>query len=434
MNLLKVCKLSLLPAMLLSPAVYGQFSASAVSPASNLQAGYYRPHVWMASSNQPFAHGPGQSNATCVSSGCYYYPNDIRTAYATSSIANGNGGQGITVAIVDAFYNPQTAADLAAFLVQFPRAVSCTVTPTLTIVNQTGGAPSAGLDSGWALETDLDVQWVTAIAPCANILLVTATNDSGANLYTAEQYAYAHANVVSNSWGSSEFSTETSVDSAFLAGTTVPILVSAGDTGAQLEYPCTSPYVTCVGGTRLLETATSFRNLESVWGGLTNDGGTGGGCSVYESQPAYQIGYSNAGPGGVCGSARGVPDIAALADPDTGVLVYLGSNVCGGFGSESNEPTCTPNNFYVIGGTSLACPISAAMIANIDAARVAASKLPLGINLNTLLYQAATLYHYRYWDITTGSSGFAATAIWDRATGLGVPLGPGLSTFLVGTP
>jgi kumamolisin len=141
---------------------------------------------------------------------------------------------------------------------------------------------------------------------------------------------------------------------------------------------------------------------------------------------SYQIGYSNSGVnGGVCGTARGVPDIAALADPDTGVAVYQGSNVCGGFGNEPNEPTCAPDNFYVVGGTSLACPMSAALIANIDAARVAAGKAPLGSNLNTLIYAAAALYHYRYWDITSGSSGIAANTGWDGATGLGVPLGPG---------
>jgi subtilase family serine protease len=429
-------KLSLLPAMLISPAVYGQFSASAVRPASSVQPGYYRPHVWMANQGAiPFAHGPGQTNTQCLTLGCYYFPTDIRTAYATSSIANSNGGQGSTVAIVDAFYNSQTASDLASFLAYFPRAISCTTTPTLTIVSQTGGSPTGiPLDSGWALETDLDVQWVTAIAPCANILLVAANSDSGLNLYTAEQYAYAHADVVSNSWGSGEFSTETTVDTVYLSGNTVPILASSGDAGAQLEFPCASPRVTCVGGTRLLETATSFRNLESVWGGITNDGGTGGGCSLFETIPSYQSGFSNSGPGGVCGTARGVPDIAGLADPDTGVAVFLGTNVCSGAGSEANEPTCPGNILGVVGGTSLASPISAAMIANIDTARAAASKGRLGSNLNTLIYQAAALYHYRYWDITTGNSGFAATTGWDRATGLGVPLGPGLATYLVSTP
>ncbi len=423
MNMPKVWKLSLLPMMLFSTA-YAQFTSSAVRPANTVPDGYARPHVWMGTS-PGLVHGPGQTNGTCTSQGCVYFPIDLRTAYATSSIVNGKGGQGMTVGIVDAFYNSQTAADLTAFLASFPRTVSCTTTPTLTIVNQTGGTPSASLDSGWALETDLDVQWVTAIAPCANILLVTATDDSYTNLLIAEAYAIAHSNVVSNSWGSGEFGSQTSLDSSF-SGSTVPVLFSSGDQGAVVSYPCSSPFVTCVGGTRLLETATSFRNVESAWTG------SGGGCSTIESEPAYQSGFSD----GPCTTKRGVPDIAALADPGTGAIVYLGSNVCGGFGNEANEPSCPANNFYEIGGTSLACPVTAALIANVDAARVAASKLPLGSNLNQLLYAGAApgIYHYRYWDIITGTSGFPAIAGWDRATGLGVPLGPSLATYLLSTP
>jgi subtilase family serine protease len=117
-----------------------------------------------------------------------------------------------------------------------------------------------------------------------------------------------------------------------------------------------------------------------------------------------------------------VPDIAALADPYTGFLVYLGTNAGGGPG------------YYEFGGTSLASPLTAAVIANIDADRVFNGKSILGANLNALIYQAAASYHYRFYDVTMGSSGFSATTGWDTATGLGVVLGPALATYLLTTP
>jgi subtilase family serine protease len=173
-----------------------------------------------------------------------------------------------------------------------------------------------------------------------------------------------------------------------------------------------------VGGTRLLETATSFRNVESAWGGATTNGGGGGGCSLFVTAPAFQSGFS------ACGDVRGVPDVAALADEYTGFRVYLGSNA-GGPG------------FATFGGTSLASPLTAAVIAVIDTARAAASKAPLGANLNALVYQAAVspYYRYRIYDVTTGTTGsFPAGTGWDKADGLGVILGPSMASYLVSLP
>jgi kumamolisin len=178
------------------------------------------------------------------------------------------------------------------------------------------------------------------------------------------------------------------------------------------------PTVTCVGGMHLLETGASCRKLESVWDEITG-GGTGGSCSLFESEPPFQSGFS------ACGTQRGVPDIAAVADPYTGVLVYLGSNA-GGPG------------LFVIGGTSLASPVMAAIVAIVDASRVAQGKTILGgsatsFNLTSLLYQAAVspFYHYRLYDVTAGTN---AEAGWDTATGLGVTLNPALAAYLDSLP
>src|SRR5262249_25164631 len=243
--------------------IYAQTTPFAVVPPSSIQPGEARPYLWMQPDGANAVHGPGQ---TSCASGCYYFPSDIRTAYITGYIQNANGGQGMTVGVVDAFYNSQTEADLATFNSDFGLPACTIASGCLTIVNQTGGAPSAGFNRGWAQETDLDVQWVHATAPNAKILMVTADTNSVGNLPTAMAYAPAHADVVSNSYGSTEFAGEIGLDSTYSAST-VPIVFSSGDRGAVVQYPCASPFVTCVGGTSLLETSTSYRNLESAWSG-----------------------------------------------------------------------------------------------------------------------------------------------------------------------
>jgi subtilase family serine protease len=390
-----------------------------------VSAGHARPYAMRAATGNPadVVHGPGQTSCGPSGNICYYIPSDVLTAYAITHIANSNGGAGMTVAIVDAFYNSETEADLVTYstVAGLP---SCTIAnECLTIVSQTGGSPSGvSSDEGWAQETDLDVQTVHAIAPNAKILLVATNSNSFTDLGAGVTYARTHSNVISNSYGAPEFDGEATFDSIY-TGSPVPILFSSGDTGAVVQYPCASIYVACIGGTHLLETATAFRNIESVWGdGVGGDGGAGSGCSIEIAAPSFQTGFNTCGS-----SSRGVPDISALADPYTGFIVFLGTFASGGSGNEG---------FYIFGGTSLACPLTAAIVANIDTARVAASKLPLGGNLNALLYQAAAnpYYRYRFYDVSTGSNGLSAGTGWDFASGLGVALGPALASYLVGLP
>ncbi|HTB11717.1 MAG TPA: S53 family peptidase [Bryobacteraceae bacterium] len=426
-------------ASVVCPSIYAQSGAYAVMP-TPIGPGMARSFAWVAWTANPngTVRAPGQ---TCGSAQnvCYYLPSDITTAYATGSIASANGGAGITVAIVDAFYNSQTEADLLTYTSGTGLPTCSVASGCLTIVNQTGASctPTPTVCStastfdaeGWALETDLDVQAVHAIAPNAHILLVTATNDSNVNLYAAVQYAYAHADVVTDSWGGNEQAGDAS-EEGFFSPSTVPILFSAGDAGAVTEYPCTSANVLCVGGTHLISTAASFRNVESAWGGSDTNGGGGGGCSSQITAPSFQSGFSTTD----CGTARGVPDVSALADPYTGLAIAVGSFAALGL-SSTCTPTICPAGTYVIGGTSLASPLTAGVIALVDADRVAHSKAKLGSNLNALVYQAASAsYRYRFYDVTTGTNGFAAATGWDEATGLGVILGPALATYLISLP
>jgi subtilase family serine protease len=352
----------------------------------------------------------------------------------------GDYGQGITIGIVDAYYNSQTLSDLVGFSTAYHLPLSTgtsTITcpggnPTVTIVSQTGGAPTAAFNSGWAQETDLDMQYAHTIAPCANLLLVTGNSADGSDLFSAVQYAYAHADVVSNSYGGSEAAGE-AADDTFFSGSPVPLVFSAGDASDVTEYPCTSPYATCIGGTNLLTTSNTVRTLESVWYTSSTDG-TGGGCSVAggETQPTYQSSPSPGFTTALCGTQRGAPDIAALADPLSGVNIYFGTNIEG-----------TAGVYCCIGGTSLAAPLTAGMIALVDQQRVAASKAKLNLSLNTHLYGAASwtpggtdvqpapygnAYRSIYYDVYSGNE---ANTYWDRVTGLGVPILPSLSNYLV---
>ncbi len=426
-------------AVLSSSLAYGQATIAPVVPADSVGPGEARPFSWVVipadgSSTLNLVHAPGQT--TCNNANpCFYNEGDIWTAYGLPPLqARGHNGQGITIGIVDAFFDPQIGANLQTFSTFFhlplgtaSTTITCATTPTFTVVNQTGGSPSGNVafDAGWAEEANLDVQQAHAMAPCANILLIAANDNSDTNLFTGVQYAYAHSDLVSNSYGSDEFGTETSFDS-FFSGSPVPLLFSSGDTGAVPEYPCTSVYTTCVGGTHLLTTATSFRTAESAWTG------SGGGCSGHEVQPLYQIGFTN------CATARGVPDIGGLADPLTGVDISLSTNV----GVPSNGTYCC------IGGTSLATPLIAGVLANVDGARVLGGKAKLGAGLNTLLYQAAgfsptgvssqpapygSSYRSFYFDVYLGNSGFPATTFWDRTNGLGVPSFAAVGNYLITT-
>ena len=112
---------------------------------------------------------------------------------------------------------PDRGNDLGCLQQQFGLPACTTANGCFTKVNQTGRTRYPSTNAGWALEISLDIEWAHAIAPGAKILLVEAKSASFTNLLTAEDYASAHANYVSNSWGGSEFSGENSLRFAFCA-------------------------------------------------------------------------------------------------------------------------------------------------------------------------------------------------------------------------
>jgi subtilase family serine protease len=310
-------------------------------------------------------------------------PAQIRAAYNMPA----TGGQG-TIAIIDAFDDPTVLNDLTVFSTQFNLPL-----PNASNFEKHMMTPKIALNTGWAVEISLDVQWAHAIAPDAKILLVESTTNSYADLLAAVDYARSRADVVavSMSWGGSEFSTESAYDCHFTSASGIAFFASSGDNGAGVSFPASSPNVIAVGGTTLNLTSSGSVITETGWTG------SGGGTSSYEPEPAYQTTYDiNFANGKRC-----VPDVSYDADPRSGVAVYDTSTKAGQAG------------WWSVGGTSVGAPQWAAIQA-------------LGHScLNSNFYQIANSvdYNHHLRDITVGTNGkYSAKPGYDLVTGLGSPL------------
>jgi Ricin-type beta-trefoil lectin domain/Putative Ig domain len=244
-------------------------------------------------------------------------PSDLQSVYGVSSAA-ASAGSGETVAIVDAFDDPNAASDLVHYrsAAGLPACANPSGTGTgdgcLTKVNQNGGASAPDTDptGGWEAEESLDLDMVSAICPNCHILLVEANSATLNNLATAENYAAGAAKFVSNSWGSnSEFVGENLYDGAF-NHPGVAITAASGDNGYGTQYPAVSPFVTAVGG-------TSLHKVSGMWVQQAWDG-AGSGCATLEPAPAWQ--QTAAGLSG-CAN-RTETDVSADADPQFPVAVY----------------------------------------------------------------------------------------------------------------
>jgi subtilase family serine protease len=416
MKLLKSSKLFLLMATVgvSGQALYAQGAYPAVPPPA--APGTARPHVWIKQG--PFSAVSDGGASANVSGICGiansfgdYCPADMRSVLATNFIANANGGSGTTVYIVDAYDLASAAADLHQFSID-------TGLPQLDGIGGDGtftkatpfGVPISAVSQGWSIEESLDIEWVHAMAPKANIVLVEALSNSFADLFNAVQFAETFADVTSDSWGGGEFSGEIGLGDPILIAAHSPVLFSTGDSGAPGGYPAFSPWVTAVGGTTLRPNTfpAGYRISETGWSG------SGGGISAFEPTPPYQ--FLN----GVNFGARSIPDVALDADPNTGVLVL----------------SFDDGGYFGVGGTSLACPMLAGFLADVDTARVAAGKAKLGPSfsvLNPELYSLgnSSLYHYSYFDVISGNNGFAAGPGYDLVTGWGDPSEPAMAYRLV---
>lgn len=330
-------------------------------------------------------------------------PQQMRAAYGFGT--TGNEGAGQTIAIVDAYDDPNIAADLGVFDKQFAlpgtnttaKNTAGSVYNFFSKVGQTGSSTALPVSNGsWAQEISLDVEWAHAMAPGANILLVEANSNSTSDLLTAVDYAKTQASVISMSWGGSEFAGETGTayDGQFVspAGHPVTFVASAGDNGGQREWPAESPNVVGVGGTTLNFTPTGYSS-ETGW---VN---SGGGTSAYETQPGYQTGLPY--------SKRSSPDVGYDADPNSGFAVY------------DSLRYNRQSGWLLFGGTSAGSPQWAALIATADAGRTT----PLDGASETLpaLYKSTHYHDVNPTPATTTAGGTSTGPGYDQITGIGTP-------------
>jgi subtilase family serine protease len=262
-----------------------------------------------------------------------YNPANLHNAYNLPTTATGTP----TVAIVDAYSDPNLAKDLATYRSMWSLPACTTSSGCLKIVNQTGGTKLPPKNVGWGLEESLDVDMVSAICQNCHILVVEATSNSFTNLgIAANEAVKLGAIAVSNSYGASEFSSESSICSSYYQHNNVAFTASTGDAGPGVEVPSVCPYVTGVGGTTL-----NPNGSEKAWNTSPAEG-AGGGCSAFIPKPSWQS-------ASVTGcSKRAVADVSADADPNTGVFVY----------DSFSEP-----GWLEVGGTSESSPIIASVFA-----------------------------------------------------------------------
>jgi subtilase family serine protease len=373
-------------------------------------------------------------------------PYDFRVAYGVQSlIERGFTGKGQTIVDIVSYGSPTLQQDMDIFDKQFG------LPPiTIKVIAPLGVARSTNQDmAGWAGETELDVQIIHAVAPGANIVVLTSPVDETEGtiglpqFLQLEQYALTHhlGNIISQSWGASEVTLKDAAGQqeihqwdAFLKQATtqqgITFFASSGDNGATdyvdlkatklspmptTSFPADDPWVTSVGGTSLQSNGTAFQEI--AWDR------SGGGFSSFFTTPAYQ----QALPASVQNQLkqrRGVPDVAGDADPRTGLAIYT-------------------SGWELGGGTSASAPLWAAFMAIAD--QMAGH--PLGF-INPALYKLATSSSYTqdFHDITVGNNnvyvnntlvqGYPAVQGWDPVTGLGTPdaekLLPGLVAAIKG--
>jgi subtilase family serine protease len=441
------------------------------------------------------------TEAQCESAGrrCFT-PQAIRAAYNVGPLYNqGLDGTGITIAIVDSYGNDNMAHDLHVYDQAFGLAplcgeqgVTCTAgmpwfrtfsfqgSPATKAPPPTAKSPGQEAKSAWALETALDVETAHAMAPGANILLVTTPTAETLGvqglptMMNAEQYVVDHhmADVISQSFGTAEDAFGSSQSlltlrhayiSAAQAGVTV--LASSGDFGSAgtskqpvgkggallpdptVGWPASDPLVTGIGGTYLCTdpTATSGRIVDSADPptNCQNNPGqaeigwidAGGGYSHIFSRPSYQDTLP-AGSTPIPASARGVPDVALQASARTGPLMYVSLPPDGNSGLICGSAPCS-TGWYDIGGTSVSCPEWSGLVAIADQINGGG----LG-PINQALYEVAanpTAYAADYYDVTVGNNGAFAPDVpgysnspgWDPVTGLGTPNAANLLPALV---
>lgn len=347
-------------------------------------------------------HSQRVLGADAAPAGDGYGPSSLQSAY---SLPSSTAGSGETVAVVDAYNDPDAAADLATYRSDW--GLPACGTGCFRVVNQNGAAsplPASAGSSGWDVEESLDIDMVSAICPLCRIILVETSSATTASLGTGVNSAVSlGADFVSNSYGGSESSSDSTYDSEYYNHPGVAVTASAGDDGYGVDYPAASQYVTAVGGTSLSTASNSRGWTETVWGSSSGGEGTGSGCSADDPKPSWQTGSG-------C-SNRTNNDVAADADPNTGLAVY---------------DSYSQGGWLEVGGTSASSPMIASVFA-------------LGGTPAAGTYPSSYIYKHTssLFDVTSGANGSCSPAYlctgetgYDGPTGWGTP--DGVTAFTSG--
>jgi hypothetical protein len=401
-------------------------------------------HAGLSQQMQPTAAGRGHLGAGGLGGGDYasgqtpepLEPKELLTAYNLPSEPLPSSAPQ-TIALVDAHNDLAAEADLSVYDTYWHLAACTSADGCFTKVDQSGAPATEGGSgtpfpkstheleeretackakqktacaeveeaAGWNVEISTDLDVAHSLCQSCHILLVEASSAEYQDLAAAEDTAVSlGATEVSNSWGGPEPAS----DSAAFDHPGTVIVAAAGDNGylnwteaeaagpgyfGGADYPASSPHVVAVGGTELTVTKAGARRSETVWnedpdpsGG--NQGAGGGGCSSWFAAPEWELEMTDWAAVG-CGTGseakRAVADVAADADPYSGVLVY--------------DSRASKENLLVIGGTSVASPI-------------VASAFALAGGAHGVAYPAQTLYfrHGRggnpsLYDVTEGGNG-----------------------------
>ncbi|MGC8693745.1 MAG: S8 family serine peptidase [Thermoplasmata archaeon] len=358
-----------------------------------LPAQFQNTIYWIAGLNNYTKADTNIDIASNVISGPYD-PQEIRYAYdVTPFINTGYEGQGNTIAIIDAYGDPNLSSDLAYYSKNFG------LPPVNYTITYPFGTPN-NTKQGWQIETAIDVECAFSMAPKAHFLIVITPDDSG-TLEEAVSYVIDNdlANIISISWGATESSYyDPGFHTAFeqAAAENITVVAASGDNGSGggVEYPASDPYVTSVGATALYMNSININNYSSYsYDYETAWDKSGGGFSTIFTAPIWQraLGFNN--------TMRGVPDISFVGDPSTGVEGYVNGTM------------------ETVGGTSVSTPLFAGMVADLNQYY----HHPLGF-INPYLYSA---YNYNnsnhyFHEITNGSNGaYTAREGWNPVTGLG---------------
>ncbi|MBO0839777.1 MAG: S53 family peptidase [Sciscionella sp.] len=364
---------------------------------------------------------------TTTPAGCYG-PSQIRAAYGVDKLANrGVTGKGRNIVIIDSYQSPTINGDLQTFDKLFGLS-----DPVFNIVAPDGLTPfdqSDKVQTSWAGEITLDVEWSHVIAPDAHITLVLAKTSNDADILSATRYAVQHklGDVISQSFGEAEQCMDPTLlkqqNALFTEAVHegITLFASAGDQGSaqptcdnssyfkSASTPASDPNVTSVGGTRLdADGLTGAYHTETVWNEPDFTSAGGGGYSVVYGTPSYQRSLHL--------PARGVPDVAYNAAIIGGVLTVWSTSGQGA------------NLVFRFGGTSAGSPQWAGLTVLAD--QLAGHDLGA---IDNALYGLAhgRQYGSRYHDVTVGDNTYHGTSVtvpgfqagpgWDPASGLGSP-------------